>query len=79
MRRSFPLIISFVVVCAIAGCDNVDKAVEGINKAKEFVDNTEKKVTETRKEVDQRIGKILGENKKESDEKEDSGSKERDD
>ena len=53
----------------MAGCENYDKAIQGIEKGREFIGNAEKKVTETRKEAEKSMGKILGKETAKSDDK----------
>jgi hypothetical protein len=48
------------VVLLMAGCENYDKAIQGIEKGREFIGNSEKKVAETRKEAEKSLGIILG-------------------
>jgi hypothetical protein len=55
------------IVLIMTGCENYDKAIQGIEKGREFIGNAEKKVTETRKEAEKRMGKILGKETAKSD------------
>ena len=56
----------YILVLSIAGCENYDKAIQGIEKGKEFVDTAAKKVTETRG-AEKSIGKVLGKDTGKSD------------
>jgi hypothetical protein len=53
----------------MAGCENYDKAIQGIEKGREFIGNAEKKVAETRKEGEKSMEKILGKETATSDDK----------
>ena len=66
MRKTYILIICCIVLI-MAGCENYDKAIQGIEKGREFIGNTEKKVAETKKEAEKSIGKIVGKETAKSD------------
>ncbi len=55
------------IVLIMTGCENYDKAVQGIEKGREFIGNAEKKVAETRKEAEKSMGNILGKETAKSD------------
>ena len=68
------------IVLIMAGCENYDKAIQGIEKGREFIGNAEKKVAETSKEAEKSMGKILGKetaksDDNKSDEQEDKGER----
>ncbi|MCJ7481821.1 MAG: hypothetical protein MUO31_02525 [Thermodesulfovibrionales bacterium] len=67
MRKIYICFIVYILVLTIAGCENYDKAIQGIGKGEEFVDTAAKKVTETREGVEQSIGKVLGKDTGKSD------------
>lgn len=75
MREIHACLIICILVLTMAGCENYDKAIQGIDKGREFVDIAAKKVTETRKGVEKSIGKLFGKDDGKSDEKK-SNSKE---
>ena len=56
-----------ILCLTMAGCENYDKAIQGIEKGKEFVDTAAKKVTETREDAERSIGKVLGKDTGKSD------------
>ncbi len=60
MKKKFIFLTICWVVLLMAGCENYDKAIQGIEKGREFIGNTEKKVAETRKEAEKSLGIILG-------------------
>ncbi len=60
MRAIHAYFIIWILVLAMTGCENYDKAIQGIDKGKEFVDTAAKKVTETREGAEKSIGKVLG-------------------
>jgi hypothetical protein len=68
MRNIYTCLIC-ILVFTIVGCENYDKAIQGIEKSKEFVDTAAKKVTETREGAEKSIGKLLGKDTRQSDEK----------
>jgi hypothetical protein len=51
----------------MAGFENYDEAIQGIEKGKEFVDTAAKKITETREGAEKSIGKVLGKDTGKSD------------
>lgn len=53
----------------MAGCENCDKVIQGIDKGREFVDTAAKKVTKTRNGAEKSIGKLFGKETGKSDEK----------
>jgi len=67
MRKIYICFIVYILVLTIAGCENYDKAIQGIEKGKEFVDTAAKKVTETREGAGKSIGKVLGKDTGKSD------------
>lgn len=67
MRKIYTCFIICILVLKMAGCENYDKAIKGIEKGKEFVDTAAKKVTETREGAEKTIGKVLGKDTGESD------------
>ena len=69
MRKTYIVLNICCIVLIMAGCENYDKAVQGIEKGREFIGNAEKKVTETRKEAEKSMGKILGKETAKSDDK----------
>ena len=60
MRKIYSCLLICILVFTIVGCENYDKAIQGIEKSKEFVDTAAKKVTETREGAEKSIGKVLG-------------------
>ncbi len=60
MKKIYACLLICNLVLTIAGCENYDKAIQGIEKGKEFVDTAAKKVTETREGAEKSIGKVLG-------------------
>ena len=68
MRNIYTCLIC-ILVFTIVGCENYDKAIQGIEKSKEFVDTAAKKVTETREGAEKSIGKLLGKDTGQSDAK----------
>jgi len=56
----FILYILYILVLTMVGCENYDKAIQGLEKGKEFIDPAAKKVTETREGAEKSIGKVLG-------------------
>jgi hypothetical protein len=60
MRKRYSCFIICILVLMMAGCENYDKAIQGIEKGKDFVDTAAKKVTETREGVEESIGKVIG-------------------
>jgi hypothetical protein len=85
MRNIYTCLIICILVFTIVGCENYDKAIQGIEKGKEFVDTAAKKVTETREGAEKSIGKVLGKDtgksdaeKSESKENNENKKKERD-
>jgi hypothetical protein len=69
MRNIYTCLLICILFFTIAGCDNYDKAIQGIEKGKEFVDTAAKKVTETREGAEKSIGKILSKDTGQSDAK----------
>lgn len=67
MRKIHICSIVYILVLTIAGCENHDKAIQGIEKGKEFIDTAAKKVTETREGAEKSIGKVLGKDTGKSD------------
>ena len=67
MREIHACFIICILVLTMAGCENYDKAIQGIEKSKEFIDTAAKKVTETRKGAEKSIGKVLGKDTGKSD------------
>ena len=67
MRNIYTCLIICILVFTIVGCENYDKAIQGIEKGKEFVDTAAKKVTETREGAEKSIGKLLGKDTGKSD------------
>ena len=67
MRKIYICFMVYILVLSIAGCENYDKAIQGIEKGKEFVDTAAKKVTETREGAEKSIGKVLGKDTGKSD------------
>jgi len=67
MRKIYTCFIICILVLMMAGCENYDKAIQGIDKGKEFVDNAAKRVTETREGAEKSIGKVLGKDTGKSD------------
>ena len=65
MRNIYTCLIC-ILFFAMVGCENYDKAIQGIEKGKEFVDTAAKKVTETRG-AEKSIGKVLGKDTGKSD------------
>ncbi len=53
----------------MAGCENYDKAIQGIEKGRAFIGNAEKKVAETRKEAEKSMENILGKETAKADDK----------
>jgi exonuclease VII small subunit len=51
----------------MAGCENYEKAIQGIEKGREFIVDVEKKVVETRKEAEKNVANILGKDTAKSD------------
>ncbi len=78
MRKIYTCFIICILVLMMAGCENYDKAIQGIEKGKEFVDTAAKKVTETREGAEKSIGKVLGKDtgKSDADKSENKESKE---
>jgi hypothetical protein len=60
MRKIHACFIICILGLTMAGCENYDKAIQGIEKGREFVDSATKKVTETREGVEKSIGKVIG-------------------
>jgi hypothetical protein len=60
MRNIYTCLTICILVFTIVGCENYDKAIQGIEKGKEFVDTAAKKVTETREGAEKSLGKVLG-------------------
>jgi len=69
MRKIHICFIVYILVLTMAGCENYDKAIQGIDKGREFVDTAAKKMTETRKGAEKSIGKLFGKETGKSDEK----------
>ena len=69
MRDIYTCLIICILVFTIGGCENYDKAIQGIEKGKEFVDTATKKVTATREGAEKSIGKLLGKDTGQSDAK----------
>jgi len=69
MRITYICFIACILTVTMAGCENYDKAIQGIEKGREFIGNAEKKVTETRKEAEKSVGRILGKDIAKSEEK----------
>ncbi len=67
MRKIHICFIVYILILMIAGCENYDKAIQGIEKGKEFVETAAKKVTETREGAEKSIGKVLGKDTGKSD------------
>ena len=67
MRKIYSCLLICNLVLMMAGCDNYDKAMQGIEKGKEFIDTAAKKVTETRKGAEKSIEKVLGKDTGKSD------------
>jgi hypothetical protein len=67
MREIHACFIICILVLTMAGCENYDKAKQGIEKGKEFIDTAAKKVTETREGAEKSIGKVLGKDTGKSD------------
>jgi hypothetical protein len=67
MRKIYTCFIICILVLTMAGCENYDKAIQGIEKGKEFVDTAAKKVTETREGAGKSIGNVLGKDTGKSD------------
>jgi len=59
MRKIYICFIVYILVLMMAGCENYDKAIQGIEKGKEFVDTAAKRVTETREGAEKSIGKLI--------------------
>ncbi len=85
MRNIYARLIICILVLMMAGCENCDKAIQGIEKSREFIDTAAKKVTETREGAEKSIGKVLGKDtgksdaeKSESKEKNENKKKEKD-
>jgi len=66
MKKTY-IFLMCCIVLIMAGCENYDKAIQGIEKGKEFIGNTEKKVAETKKEAENSMGKLLGKETAKSD------------
>ena len=60
MRKISACYIICILGLTMAGCENYDRAIQGIEKSKEFVDTAAKKVTETREGAERSIGKVFG-------------------
>jgi hypothetical protein len=67
MREIHTCFIICILVLTMAGCENYDKAIQGIEKGREFIDTAAKKVTETREGAEKSIGKVLGKDPGKSD------------
>ena len=67
MRKTYIFLNICSIALIMAGCENYDKAIQGIEKGREFMGNAEKKVTETRKEAEKSVEKILGKETAKSD------------
>jgi len=67
MRKIYTCFIICILVLTMAGCENYDKAIQGIEKGRELVDTAAKKVTETREGAEKNIGKLLGKDTGKSD------------
>ena len=67
LRKIHSCFIICILVLMMAGCENYDKAIQGIEKGKEFIDTAAKKVTETREGAEKSIGKVLGKDTGKSD------------
>lgn len=67
MRMIHICFIICILLLTMAGCENYDKAIQGLEKGKEFVDTAAKKVTETREGAEKSIGKVLGKDTGKSD------------
>jgi hypothetical protein len=67
MKKSLAYLIIGILVFTVFGCENYDKATQGVEKVREFVGDTEKKVTETKEGAEKSIGKILGKDTGKSD------------
>jgi hypothetical protein len=77
MKKTY-IFLMYCIFLIMAGCENYDKAIQGIEKGREFIGNAEKKVAETSKEAEKSMGKILGKetaksDDNKSDEEEDKG------
>jgi hypothetical protein len=59
MGKIYTCFIICILVLMMAGCENYDKAIQGIEKGKKFVDTAAKKVTETREGAEKTIGRVL--------------------
>lgn len=71
MRNIHACFIICILFLTMSGCENYDKAIQGIEKGKKLVDTTAKKVTETREEAEKSIEKLLGKETAKTDEKKD--------
>ena len=67
MSKIYTCFIICILALTMAGCENYDKAIQGIEKGREFVDTAAKKVTETREGAEKSIGKLLGKDTGKSD------------
>ena len=67
MRKIHACFIICILGLTMAGCENYDKAIQGIEKGKEFVDTATKKVTETQEGAEKSIRKVLGKDTGKSD------------
>jgi hypothetical protein len=77
MRKTYIFLNICCIVLITAGCENYDKAIQGIEKGREYIGNAEKKVAETRKEAEKNMGEILvKETAKSDNEKSEQESKE---
>lgn len=77
MKKVYAYLMLAVLALAMAGCENFDKAIKGIEKGTEVIGAAEKKVTETRESAEKSIGEVLGKDSEKSD-TEKSESKEKD-
>ena len=69
LRRTYIFLTICCIVLIMAGCENYDKAIQGIEKGRELIGNAEKKVAETRQEAEKSMVKILGKETAKSDNK----------
>lgn len=67
MRKIYVCFIICILLLMMAGCENYDKAIQGVEKGKEFVDTTAKKVKDTREGAEKSIGKLIGKDTRKSD------------